>query len=77
MRHTKHVILSFISKAGCVMVSSEIRCPIHGFIELDDLERAVVSTRAFQRLRHIHQLAMTHLIYPGATHTRFEHMTKL
>lgn len=56
------------------MASSEIRCPIHGFIELDDLERAIVSTKPYQRLRHIHQLAMTYLVYPGATHTRFEHM---
>jgi HD superfamily phosphohydrolase len=24
-------------------------------------------------LRHIHQLALTHLVYPGATHKRFEH----
>jgi HD superfamily phosphohydrolase len=27
----------------------------------------------FQRLRRIRQLGITHLIYPGATHTRFEH----
>lgn len=27
----------------------------------------------FQRLRHIHQLALTFLVYPGATHRRFEH----
>lgn len=27
----------------------------------------------FQRLRHIHQLALTYLLYPGATHRRFEH----
>ena len=29
--------------------------------------------RDFQRLRYIHQLATTYLVYPGATHRRFEH----
>ena len=51
----------------------EIRDPIHGFIRLDSQERKVLDSRPFQRLRHIHQLAMTYLIYPGATHRRFEH----
>lgn len=55
-------------------MSSQIRCPIHGFIELSDLERDIINTNAFQRLRQIHQLAMTYLVYPGATHTRFEHL---
>ena len=27
----------------------------------------------FQRLRSIHQNSMTYLVYPGATHKRFEH----
>jgi uncharacterized protein len=51
----------------------EIRDPIHVFIHLNSDERRVVDCRAFQRLRHIHQLAMTSLVYPGATHRRFEH----
>ena len=51
----------------------EIRDPIHVFIRLDSDERKVLDSRPFQRLRHIHQLAMTYLIYPGATHKRFEH----
>lgn len=33
----------------------------------------MVNSRPFQRLRHIHQLALTYLIYPSATHCRFEH----
>jgi HD superfamily phosphohydrolase len=51
----------------------EIRDPIHIFVRLDSDERKVLDSRPFQRLRHIHQLALTHLIYPGATHRRFEH----
>lgn len=51
----------------------EIRDPIHVFVRLDSEERRVVDSRFFQRLRHIHQLAMSFLVYPGATHRRFEH----
>jgi HD superfamily phosphohydrolase len=51
----------------------EIRCPIHGFIELNDWEWNVISQPAFQRLRRIRQLGWTDYIYPGAMHTRFEH----
>ena len=51
----------------------EIRDPIHNFIRLDSQERQVLDSRPLQRLRHIHQLGMSHFIYPGANHTRFEH----
>ena len=51
----------------------EIRDPIHVFVRMDSDERKVLNSRPFQRLRHIHQLAMTYLVYPGATHKRFEH----
>lgn len=53
--------------------SHEIRDPVHVFIRLDSEERKVVDSEPFQRLRHIHQLAMTYQVYPGATHRRFEH----
>ncbi len=51
----------------------EIRDPVHGFIEIDDWERDIINQPAFQRLRRIKQLAWTDMIYPGATHSRFEH----
>ena len=51
----------------------EIRDPIHVFIRMDSFERRVVDSTPFQRLRHIHQLGMGYLVYPGATHRRFEH----
>lgn len=50
-----------------------IRDPIHGNIEPTDQEIQVMDTPLFQRLRFVKQLANTHLIFPGATHTRFEH----
>jgi uncharacterized protein len=51
----------------------EFRDPIHVFVRLDTDERRVIDSRPFQRLRHIHQLAFSYLIYPGASHKRFEH----
>lgn len=51
----------------------ELRDPIHNFVRVEAPERAVLDSRPFQRLRHIHQLAMAYLVYPGATHKRFEH----
>lgn len=51
----------------------EIRDPIHGFIRLDSGERRLLDSEPLQRLRYVHQLAMTYLVYPGATHRRFEH----
>ena len=51
----------------------EVRDPIHGLIEYDELEERVINSRAMQRLRGIHQLAMAYLVYPGAVHTRFDH----
>ncbi len=51
----------------------ELRDPIHAFVRLSTDERKVLDSRPFQRLRQIHQLALTYLVYPGATHRRFEH----
>lgn len=51
----------------------EIRCPVHGFVTVNDWERQIIAQPAFQRLRRIRQLAWTDQVYPGAMHTRFEH----
>lgn len=50
-----------------------VRDPIHGYIELDELALCLLDTPQMQRLRRIRQLGMSHLVYPGANHTRFEH----
>jgi uncharacterized protein len=51
----------------------EIRCPIHGFIQLSEWEKRIIDHPVFQRLRRVRQLAWTDMVYPGAMHTRFEH----
>lgn len=51
----------------------EIRDPIHGFIKISEWEKDILDHSSFQRLRRIRQLAWTDMVYPGATHTRFEH----
>jgi HD superfamily phosphohydrolase len=50
-----------------------IRDPLWDTITLDDAAVAIVDSPAFQRLRYIKQLGLAHLVYPGATHTRFDH----
>lgn len=48
--------------------------PVHGFISIPDpLLLDLVNHPWFQRLRYIKQLALSHLVYPGALHTRFHH----
>ena len=54
-------------------VFHEIRDPVHDFITVDTPERIVLDSQPVQRLRHIHQLALEFLVYPGAAHKRFEH----
>jgi hypothetical protein len=51
----------------------KIRCPIHGFIHYSRNERRIIDHPIFRRLRAIRQLALTEYVYPGATHSRFEH----
>ncbi len=50
-----------------------IRDPLWNTIRLDSVAVAIIDTPAFQRLRYIRQLGLAHLVYPGATHTRFDH----
>ena len=55
-----------------------VRDPVHDLIEFGDesfeqMLWSVVQTSTFQRLRRIRQLGFCELVYPGATHNRFEH----
>lgn len=50
-----------------------IRDPVWNTIRLDAVAASIMDTPPFQRLRYIRQLGLAHLVYPGATHTRFDH----
>ena len=50
-----------------------IRDPLWNNIRLDALALRLVDTPAMQRLRYVRQLGYAFLVYPGATHSRFEH----
>jgi len=51
-----------------------INDPVYGFISIPtELVFDLIEHPYFQRLRYIKQLGMTHLVYPGALHTRFHH----
>jgi uncharacterized protein len=49
--------------------------PVYGFISIPmEIIFDVIEHPYFQRLRRIKQLGLTHLVYPGALHTRFHHV---
>jgi HD superfamily phosphohydrolase len=61
-------------QAGEFLVPHEvIRDPLYHDISITALERAIIDTGAFQRLRMLNQLGPTQVVYPGAVHTRFLH----
>lgn len=51
----------------------EITDPVHRYISFSAVERDLIDTSVFQRLRRIRQLAGAHLVYPSSQHSRFEH----
>ncbi|MEO8799872.1 MAG: HD domain-containing protein, partial [Polyangiaceae bacterium] len=56
-----------------------LRDPVHGLVAFEAEEEKVVpllmDTPEVQRLRHVRQLGVTSLAFPGAEHTRFAHAT--
>ncbi len=52
----------------------QLRDPIHQTIVFDDDEKKVIDHPVFQRMRHVRQLGLSYLVYPGAVHDRFSHM---
>ncbi|MEO6445982.1 MAG: HD domain-containing protein [Gemmatimonadaceae bacterium] len=52
---------------------SIIRDPLWNNIRVDPVALRLIDTPVFQRLRYVRQLGWAYLVYPGATHARFEH----
>ncbi|KAJ6544294.1 hypothetical protein B0H19DRAFT_1170253 [Mycena capillaripes] len=50
-----------------------IKDQIHDYIPISPLLSSIIDTKQFQRLRNIKQLGTSYLVWPGASHNRFEH----
>ena len=55
------------------IMAKTINDPVHGHIQLSSEAMSVIDTPHFQRLRDLKQLGSTYLVFPGASHNRFEH----
>ncbi len=52
---------------------NSIRLPEYGYIGITDIEKKIIDTKFFQRLRRIKQSSNLFMAFPGASHSRFEH----
>lgn len=55
------------------MSGKVINDTIHGMFRLEGVREELLATPEFNKLSHIKQLGLAHLVFPGAHHTRFEH----
>lgn len=55
------------------MPTKTFRDPIHGDIQVAQMQLAVIDSDVFQRLRYVRQTGLLHFVFPGALHSRFVH----
>ncbi len=55
------------------MSGKVINDTIHGMFRIEGVREELLTTPEFNKLSHIKQLGLAHLVFPGAHHTRFEH----
>ncbi len=65
--------LSWNSLPEALKMSGKVRDPLHDTIPFTEAEKIIINEPEFQRLRRILQTAFLKYVFPGATHTRFEH----
>ncbi len=63
-----------INVNGAMVRDKIVKDVVHQYVSLPtDFFETCIDTKLFQRLRRVKQLSLTHYVYPGAVHTRFEH----
>ena len=66
-------ILNIPEVAGLVAPNQVVRIPDQKDVPITSRVRRLIDSSAFGRLRGISQLGLVGFVYPGATHSRFEH----
>ena len=60
-------------QTDALLYIGKVRDPLHDTIAFTQVEKQVIDSPEFQRLRRIQQTAFIKYVFPGATHTRFVH----
>jgi len=55
------------------MIRHGVSDPVHKWIPFTPSEKNLIDSPLFQRLRNIKQMTLNHMVFPGATNTRFDH----
>lgn len=73
MRDWEPYAMSMLVQSADLPIVRRIRENVHGTIDVTALEDRVIGHWVVQRLRRIKQLAFLQFVFPGASHSRFEH----
>lgn len=61
------------NKSELLRKAKDISLPVTGTVNLTLMAKYFIDNRYFQRMKYLKQLGTCNFIFPGATHTRFEH----
>jgi HD superfamily phosphohydrolase len=66
-------LIDIADKHSTIKFVTHIADSVHGVIPVTELERRVIDSPEFQRLRNIKQLGLAYLVFPSADYSRFAH----